>query len=331
MNSVSDSEIRDHPYRQQDQNGHAKAPEPRRQDPKRCQSRNGRQGEKPVKDEKPHDEPAGTALPVLLRLGYVESCAYSLREILCSPYPPVVEKHDPRLLADHVLMNCDDVDASPAELLQNQLQLRLEHGKVAIDKSFVARADERRPRIHPHLVADFVTVHARGSAERGLVDAILEVTPRTQNRVELLRVETGLFGIDVRSLHFGWSAARLFDLGEDLPHRTRDLGFVTHAADVHEHHDRRLPEKMIVQRGDLESVVERDAHHRIHLVFAEHHVAHDHRLLAGLLEGSPGSEPHRWCNANGPRENLEIAARSGDLVDLLLLVELPFQTGELVD
>ena len=88
---------------------------------------------------------------------------------------------------------------------------------------------------------------------------------------------------------------------------------------------------MIVQRGDLESVVERDAHHRIHLVFAEHHVAHDHRLLAGLLEGSPGSEPHRWCNANGPRENLEIAARSGDLVDLLLLVELPFQTGELVD
>src|ERR1700746_487992 len=58
-------------------------------------------------------------IAVLLRLGYVETCPYSLREVLGSPDPPVVEEHDPGLLAGHVLMNRDDVDTGPTQFLEN--------------------------------------------------------------------------------------------------------------------------------------------------------------------------------------------------------------------
>jgi len=50
---------------------------------------------------------------------------------------------------------------------------------------------------------------------------------------------------------------------------------------------------MVVERRDLEPVVERRAHDGIDLVLEQDHVAHDDGPLAGLLERGPGGEPHR--------------------------------------
>src|SRR5258705_6213168 len=51
----------------------------------------------------------------------------ALGQVLGAPETPEVQEQDPRLLARHVLMNGDDVDARSTQGLQDTLQLRLEH------------------------------------------------------------------------------------------------------------------------------------------------------------------------------------------------------------
>src|SRR4051812_37081104 len=75
---------------------------------------------------------------------------------------PIVEEHDARLLAGHVLVDGDHVDLGAAQRLENALQLTLEHGEVAVDHRLLVAAGERRPGVHAHGLADGVTAHLRG-------------------------------------------------------------------------------------------------------------------------------------------------------------------------
>ena len=67
------------------------------------------------------------------------------RQLLGRAHAPVVEKQDTRLLAGHVLMDGDDQDAGLAKSLEHRLELRLDHGEVAVHDRLVVRAGERRP------------------------------------------------------------------------------------------------------------------------------------------------------------------------------------------
>ena len=49
-----------------------------------------------------------------------------------------------------------------------------------------------------------------------------------------------------------------------------------------------------------QALIERNRHDRVHFVFKENGVAHDHRILARLLarrKGGPRREPHEWGHA----------------------------------
>jgi hypothetical protein len=56
---------------------------------------------------------------------------------------------------------------------------------------------------------------------------------------------------------------------------------------VHEEDARLVVQEVIVQRRDLEPVVEGGGHRGFHLVLGKGQVAHHHRLLAGLLKSGP--------------------------------------------
>src|SRR5262245_8397568 len=244
---------------------------------------------------------------------------------------PIMEEQDPRLLAGHVLMNGHDVDAGAPQGLEHSLELGLQHCEVSVDDRLVVAPGEGGPRVDAHRAAHRLAVHPGLAADGDLVDAILELAARAEDCVDLLRVERTLRRIDVPSKHLALAAARLLDLGEDLADGGGELRLIAHAADVHEHHLRGVPEEVVVQSGHLEVVVECDAHHRVHLIFEKDNVTHDDRVLAGLLEGGPRRKPHRRRERDAGRGYREVAPRHGDLDDDLLLAECPLRPRELLD
>src|SRR5690242_17628254 len=93
--------------------------------------------------------------PILswLALGQAERALQHLAELGDRAATPVVEEEDPRLLADHVVVNRDDMDLARAERLQDGLELVLGDREVAIHDGVVVRARERSPRVHAHRLA----------------------------------------------------------------------------------------------------------------------------------------------------------------------------------
>src|SRR6266542_3245965 len=101
-------------------------------------------------------DPSAPAEP---RRRAVERSAEATREISRRTRPPVVEEQDPRLLASHVLVDRDDIDARLPQLLEHGLELVLQHGEVAVDDGVVVGAGERGPRVHAHRVARLRPMH----------------------------------------------------------------------------------------------------------------------------------------------------------------------------
>src|SRR5438067_7188729 len=65
---------------------------------------------------------------------------------------------------------------------------------------------------------------------------------------------------------------------------------------------------MVVDRGDLEALLDQLLHHRIHLLLQEHEIAHHHRLLAALLEGEIRAQGKRRLDLYTVEHDREIAA-----------------------
>ena len=68
--------------------------------------------------------------------------------------------------------------------------------------------------------------------------------------------------------------------------RLRQLQGVAVSFVVHVHHVRRYLVEVVVQAGDLKAVVEQSRHHGGNFFVKQHQVAHDHRVVVQLLEGS---------------------------------------------
>jgi hypothetical protein len=174
-------------------------------------------------------------------------------------------------------------------------------------------------------------VHARCAPDGRLVDPAVHLSLLAEDGVDLGSVDRRLRGIDLCLGHFSGATGRLVDLREDLADGRCERLFVTHAADVHEHHLRRIPEEVVVQRGHLEPAVERDGYDGVDLVLGQDEVAHDHGVLRRPPEGGPGGEAHRRRDLHSRRRDAEIRARHRDLEDTLLRVEGPVRARQLLD
>ena len=152
-----------------------------------------------------------------------------------------------------------------------------------------------------------------------------------QDRFDLGGIERGLRGVDLSLGRLTFPAARLLDLREDLPNGGRESLLAPHSAEVHEHDPRRIPEEVIVQRRNLEAIVEGGAHHRVHLILQQDHVAHDDRVLADALEGSPRCQPHRRRHAHPRNPDVQVAARHGNFEGSLSFIQLALFSCELLD
>ncbi len=204
--------------------------------------------------------------------------------------------------------------------------------EVAVHDGAVVRAGEGGPGIHTHDLADLVAVHACGAPDGDLVDAVAQVALLPDRGVDLRGGERALRRLDVGLGHVAGASARLLDLREHLAHGGGEGVLRGHAADVHEHHLRRVPEEVVVEGGDLEPVVEGHAHDRIHLVFEQDEVAHHHRMAgARRLESGPGGETERRSDVYAARGDGEIAPGDGHLEDALLRIESALGTGQLLD
>ena len=106
--------------------------------------------------------------------------------------------------------------------------------------------------------------------------------------------------------------------------RSRQIGGVAHPVHVHVEDARLLPEEMVVQRGDLEPVVEQRRHHRVDLVLGQHEVAH-HHLLAAVALGHrhPAAEAERRRRRTAGDGDASVAARDVDLQHAVLEVAGP--------
>src|SRR2546423_382427 len=99
-------------------------------------------------------EPSSMAIHSRLRFLGIEGRADALREILCRTLTPEVREGERRLLADHVIVQGDDVYAGLSEGTQHGLPFRPGHDEIAIDDRVLLPARERGPRRQAHRPAD---------------------------------------------------------------------------------------------------------------------------------------------------------------------------------
>ena len=102
--------------------------------------------------------------------------------------------------------------------------------------------------------------------------------------------------------------------------------------DVHEIDFRLVEEEMIVQGGDVDSILEEHAHHRVHFILEQHEVAGDHRFgLLALHERGPRRQAHERRHPPPVHRNRQVATRRGDFKHALCGVERAFEAGELFE
>ena len=88
---------------------------------------------------------------------------------------------------------------------------------------------------------------------------------------------------------------------------------------------------MVVKRGHAQSVIECSRHRSIYFVFEKNRVAHHHRAIFCFDERGPGAESHEWRHRPSIDNDLHVVTGESDFVNPFLLVQLPFEAGEIVD
>ena len=124
--------------------------------------------------------------------GLFDGRLHSGSKLLCRAAADVMEKHDGRACAHHMLMDRDDVNAVRTECLQHGLDFGIEHGDVARHDRIGVTAVKRRPGVQPHTGVDGCShLHKLdiGSSDGDLVDAAVCLARRTDDVRQLSRIE----------------------------------------------------------------------------------------------------------------------------------------------
>jgi hypothetical protein len=91
--------------------------------------------------------------------------------------------------------------------------------------------------------------------------------------------------------------------------------------DVHVGHPRFIPEEVVVQRRDLQAVVEQRRHHGIDFVLQQHQVTHHHVHAAPLGHRDPSAKPERRRGCDVRDGHRDVVARNVDFENVVL--EIP--------
>jgi hypothetical protein len=84
-----------------------------------------------------------------------------------------------------VLVDGDDVDVRGAKGFEDTLQLRFEHGEVAVRHRILVAAREGGPGVDTHSVTHGLAIHLRFATEGDLVDAVLEIALAAKHGIDL--------------------------------------------------------------------------------------------------------------------------------------------------
>ncbi len=223
-----------------------------------------------------------------------------------------------------------------AECFQNRLQLILLHREITIHECVVVRTGERRPGVHAHVLRHLATARqGRRAPDDDFEHSIVRLSFHADNVLNRFAGDgigcghgctaEGGRGLRIRRADFLHLRPNFVDGGGELFRRT-------FAADVHEKYFRIIVKEMVVQRGDRKAVVQRDAHHRIHLVLKEHVVAHDHRVVCfAFVERRPRSDSHKRRHRPAVHGNFYVGAWRGDFIDAFGGVPCAFDADDLLD
>jgi hypothetical protein len=89
----------------------------------------------------------------------------------------------------------------------------------------------------------------------------------------------------------------------------RELHRIAVAAHVHVERRGSAAQDVIVDRRDLDPVLDQLRHHRVDLGLQQHEIAHDHRAAMRGLEGDPTAERERRADGDAIERHREVAAR----------------------
>src|SRR3989440_10418752 len=139
-----------------------------------------------------------------------------------------------------------------------------------------------------------------------LIHAAIRATFHADDLVELRGIE-----ID-RSRSTGWRRRRrerrLTGL-QRLDDRARQLGWITVAADMHVECRRVATKDMIVDRRDLQAILNQHGHDGVDLGLEKHEVAHHHRSLMRGLHRDPAAEREGGFDRDAVDRHRQIGAR----------------------
>ena len=216
-----------------------------------------------------------------------------------------------------------------AERPRHRVDLLVEQHEVAGDRRLaVGRRLEvqdggdahRRQQGLPHLGDRLRARH------RHLEHAAADVAPGAAERLlDLLAVERRS-----RRRRRPGGAERRGARRQRLAQGRRELDGVAAALVVHVHDVRRHLVEVVVHRRHLEAAGEEPRHHRRHLLIEQHEIAHDHRLVADLLERRVGAEREARLDGDALDRHGQVGARHPDAEDVAGL-ELPGLAERLLD
>jgi hypothetical protein len=87
------------------------------------------------------------------------------------------------------------------------------------------------------------------------------------------------------------------------------------AQHMHVHGEGAVAEQMVVHRRHLQAAGEHLGHGRVHLVFSQYQVAHDHAVAAHLFKGVPTAKGEPRPEFDAVKGRLDVGARQGDAID----------------
>ena len=149
---------------------------------------------------------------------------------------------------------------------------------------------------------------------RDLEDPRTDVTARASERLlDGLRVKRGT---DRRRRRRRWAAQGRAARRQRLAKGARHLHGVAVPAVVHVHRVRRHLVEMVVDRRHLEPAGEETGHHRRDLLIEEDEIAHDHGLVADLLERRVGAQGEPRLHRHALHRDVEVGAGHPDPVDV---------------
>src|SRR4051812_10369817 len=102
----------------------------------------------------------------------VECRAETFCELVCRALTPEVREVEGRLLADHVIVEGDDVNPRLPESPEHGLHLGTGHDEVTIHRRKLAPSGKRGPGRKPHRACDLDSVHLPLAADGDLHDAV---------------------------------------------------------------------------------------------------------------------------------------------------------------